>query len=497
MDWIQGDKFRGLADFSYSPYNKLPDDYDNLDNTFNPAELKPCNLVYTHTMYVGMLLNIIKHLGKKFIIMTHSCDISIEKYGTRRLDGKGTLSCTEEFTIPDNVIKWYGKNVNAIDPRIESIPIGLENDWWCKKIKKKKKMLEKLQEPRKIKNLVYMNHKIGTNPDKREMLYSMFESKPWVTADRDSNGHRFSLYIDNVYNHKFVLSPEGNGMDTHRTWECLYMGTIPIEKRNINNQFYADFPICFVDDWKQVTKTFLEREYTRIKKISWDREKLGFEYWKNKIRTHTDFVNFMNSGPKVHSGYATHQMVLLDTLKRVNKPVLELGSGEYSTVQIHNALKNTFIKILTIEADKKWLEKYLHLKTDLHDLQQMVDSEIPKFYAKDKEEWGLVFIDNLTWEARSTAITKYKDVADYIVLHDCDALPLYDKAFGDIITPINPEEHDPGIRDYSKTFKYWIEFFVEDWKQWHPPVLLASNKVCLDNIQGIDGMIISNRNKKS
>ena len=61
MDWLQGDKFRDLADFSYSPHNKLRDDYDNLVNTFNPVELKSCNLVYTHTMYVGMLFNIIKH----------------------------------------------------------------------------------------------------------------------------------------------------------------------------------------------------------------------------------------------------------------------------------------------------------------------------------------------------------------------------------------------------------------------------------------------------
>ena len=355
MDWLQGDKFRALADFSYSPHNKLKDDYDNLANTFDPANLKECNLVYTHTMYVKTLFDIIRHLGKKFIILTHSCDISVEEYGIKKLNGNGELEYKEEFTIPDNVIKWYGKNVNVNDPRVESIPIGLENSWWCKNIHKRKKMLEKLQNPRKYKNLVYMNHRIGTNPAEREDLYPMFEEKTWVTAEHGGNGHRFSHYIDNIHNHKFVISPEGNGMDTHRTWECLYMGTIPIEKRNINNQFYADLPICFVDDWKQVTKAFLDREYKRIKAAEWNMKKLAFGYWGDRIRTYADFVNTVNG--KKDSGWSTHQAVLFDAARRTYKPVLELGAGNFSTPQLHNRLAARAVKMLTVESDKKWLSK--------------------------------------------------------------------------------------------------------------------------------------------
>ena len=90
-------------------------------------------------------------------------------------------------------------------------------------------------------------------------------------------------YIDKIYNHKFVLSPEGNGTDTHRTWEILYLKSIPIEKRNINNQFFTDLPICFVDDWEEITEDFLNKEYDRINSIKWNLEKLDFNYWKNKI----------------------------------------------------------------------------------------------------------------------------------------------------------------------------------------------------------------------
>jgi hypothetical protein len=128
-----------------------------------------------------------------------------------------------------------------------------------------------------------MNHSIKTNPEKRQVLYDLFARQQWITAHQGGNGHMFARYIHQLYNHKFVFSPEGNGIDTIRTWECLYMGTIPIEKKNINNQFYTDLPICFVNDWTDVTPEFLNAEYERIKAGSWNMDKLKFGYWRSKI----------------------------------------------------------------------------------------------------------------------------------------------------------------------------------------------------------------------
>lgn len=203
---------------------------------------------------------------------------------------------------------------------------------------------------------------------------------------------------------------------------------------------------------------------------------------------------FRDKMKKKHSGWGTHQLVLLDALGRTDKPVLELGSGIWSTVQIHDALKNRDIKILTIESKQKWFNQYLYLKTKLHDLRHVNDTDMPAFYEHDDVEWGLVFIDNPTWTARKLAVQKYKGVADYVVLHDCDYILEKNHTYGRIIKRINAAEKDPGIRDYSKTFKYWIEFFIEDWGHRHPPVLLASNRVCLDDIKEVCGMIIANRN---
>lgn len=266
-DWIQGDQFKGIADVTYSPRIKHGDDYDNLSNTFDPSKIHEITFIYTHTVYVKQLFNIIKHLDGKFVIISHNCDVNIDA----------------SFNIPNNVIKWYAQNVNVGNVKLESIPIGIENGRWIGKTGKLIKMVELLKKPRKYINLVYLNCNIKTNSEKRQVVYDLFERTPWVTAERGKNGQDVMGYFYNVYNHKFVISPEGNGIDTHRTWECLYMGTIPIEKRNINNQFYNDLPICFVDEWEDITEEFLTNEWKRIKNSTWNIEKLNFTYWRNKI----------------------------------------------------------------------------------------------------------------------------------------------------------------------------------------------------------------------
>jgi hypothetical protein len=261
VDWIQGDKFKSLGAL-YAPKRKLPGDYDGIVNNFRKEKI-----VYTHTIYVKDLFEELKNIDSEFIVVTHNGDVNID------------------FPPPDNVKMWFSQNVNIIHKQIESIPIGLENDRWFPDMKKKEKMIAKMQEPHRnyyelTGNLLCMNFNIQTNPSKRTEPYRLLKDKTWVTVHM---GYAFDKYLDDIYNHKFVLCPEGNGMDTHRTWETLYMGSIPVEKRNLNNRFYEDLPICFVDDWSQVTEKFLEDEYIRIKNLIWNHSKLEFKYWKERI----------------------------------------------------------------------------------------------------------------------------------------------------------------------------------------------------------------------
>ena len=59
---------------------------------------------------------------------------------------------------------------------------------------------------------------------------------------------------DQMSKYKFILSPPGAGEDTHRTWEALYVGCIPIVKSSLLNSLYEDLPVVIVDDWDVITK---------------------------------------------------------------------------------------------------------------------------------------------------------------------------------------------------------------------------------------------------
>jgi len=178
----------------------------------------------------------------------------------------------------------------------------------------------------------------------------------------------------------------------------------------------------------------------------------------------------------------SHQLGLLYAVKHTSKPILELGAGESSTVQIHEATKN---RILTIESHPHWLSRFTHLRSENHSLVLMSSFQMLEFFKEDTTEWGLVFVDcqGGNWAERQAAIKKYKDIADYIVVHDTEYSAVMN-FFGRVV-----EEK----RNFSKEFKYWIEFHPVGMTD-VPATVLASNKIDLKDVN-IEGIIVINRNK--
>lgn len=270
MEFIQGEKFYALADFVYTGEKAEhgETDWNYQRPTFDIKKLKDTNIVYFHTMYKDSFLNLIKDLPNKFILISSNSDVNINSVDN----------------LPSNVIKWYSQNVNVIDDRLECLPVGLENSRWYPEFRKIEKTRSKMSEKKNERNLLYINHNINNNAKERREPYILFQGKKWATIEYKQNGIDFDNYIDNVYNHKFVLTPEGNGTDTHRRWECFYLNTIPVEKRNNNNKYLEDLPICFVNKWSDITEEFLLKEYDRIKGQTWNMEKIDMDYWRKRIR---------------------------------------------------------------------------------------------------------------------------------------------------------------------------------------------------------------------
>ena len=87
IDWIQGDKFIGVADFSYAPSKGARDDYNKLRNTLKEIR----GIIYTHTMYIPDLFELIR----KFPTTLTEYELSDGRVNVKHIDGRLFLKMTK------------------------------------------------------------------------------------------------------------------------------------------------------------------------------------------------------------------------------------------------------------------------------------------------------------------------------------------------------------------------------------------------------------------
>lgn len=84
----------------------------------------------------------------------------------------------------------------------------------------------------------------------------------------------------------FTVSPPGNGLDCHRTWEDLALGCIVIIKSSPIDSLYEGLPVVIVQDWSEVNAENLQKwliQYGDASTSPTYREKLTNRYWMSKI----------------------------------------------------------------------------------------------------------------------------------------------------------------------------------------------------------------------
>ena len=86
----------------------------------------------------------------------------------------------------------------------------------------------------------------------------------------------------------YWLSPRGNGLESRRTWEALYMGCVPVlERSEITAELFddGDLPVLLVDDLTLLTKETLVANLPRFLHLTLDfpRRTLLLHTWKQRI----------------------------------------------------------------------------------------------------------------------------------------------------------------------------------------------------------------------
>ena len=232
-------------------------------------------IFYSKIDHVWDFLHKSRSINNPFVLITHNGDYAVNQH-----------MADLASTIP-NLKKWFGQNIDCDSYIITSIPIGLENTKNWTKFSKSDLLYSK-SNSKYPEKLIYANFSFYTNPNERLKCYELVKNSDFITNNCTNNvvQDNYQNWLDDVCNHHYVLCPRGNGIDTHRFWETLYLGRIPITTRNKNTKFYEDLPALFVDDWSEINEEML---YSKIDWFSntnnFDLEKLKMSYWKSKIQS--------------------------------------------------------------------------------------------------------------------------------------------------------------------------------------------------------------------
>lgn len=85
----------------------------------------------------------------------------------------------------------------------------------------------------------------------------------------------------NMIKYKWIISPHGNGLDCHRTYEAIALGCIPVVRTSTLDILYKDMPIIILQNWEEISLQLLrEKTIDALKKST---ETITMKYWLNKV----------------------------------------------------------------------------------------------------------------------------------------------------------------------------------------------------------------------
>jgi len=245
MNIITGEKIQqscdiylGLQeDFLWNPVIKQQNhkhmDLHDINNNFNNPRLIFC---YSHR--ISILEKKIHFFMNHFILVTHNSDENI----TNNDNVMNILNC-------EKLDMWYAQNLCFENDKLRFLPIGIANTQWPHGNLSLFENHDFMKNCHNKTKKVYFNFNIHTNKNKRQICYdSLLHKLEWLNPVSPMEN------LKRLKDYEFCICPEGNGVDTHRLWEAIYLKTIPIVVKSefTNILIKNNVPVVVLENWSEL-----------------------------------------------------------------------------------------------------------------------------------------------------------------------------------------------------------------------------------------------------
>ena len=128
---------------------------------------------------------------------------------------------------------------------------------------------------------------INDSSDERRRVDDDLNRKIFIETLRKNGIHNImideTVYFSQLPRYKFIVAPSGSGIDSHRYYEALIAGCIPIMEFNEQVQEkYEGLPILYTNDYSEINSGYLCQKYEEMKDIQYDFRKLFLAYYSSE-----------------------------------------------------------------------------------------------------------------------------------------------------------------------------------------------------------------------
>lgn len=245
-----------------------------IPNTFPQ---KDGETIYLHPDALrNFIIHYLPNLKFKFVLVSGDSDTTVPQDNRNEatfLLGHPLLIC------------WYSQNCTEVSEKLRQLPIGLDfhtlergaYSWGPQQSLNSQYQdiinLQNLKIPKLSK--CYANFQFLMNTRYAQDRLNAINQIPRNLVFYEPSKTTRIICWNNMLKYKYVISPHGNGLDCHRTWEALVLGCIPIMKSSPLDPLFEGLPVLIVKEWSDITQELLDTFEENNSQI----QKLELSYW--------------------------------------------------------------------------------------------------------------------------------------------------------------------------------------------------------------------------